>query len=98
MATALLLTGTSEELLHPFDGSRLRYHHTPHEPYSTSLCRALTSDSTKHIRLLRSYKLQSLLAPKAGVRYDGLYLLQGYGVKLTPPNEWAYTFNLQRVV
>ena len=98
MATALLLTNKAEELLWPFDGTRLTYHHTPHEPNATSLCQTLNSDTSKHVRVLRSYKLQSPLAPNAGIRYDGLYLLQGYGLKLTPPNEWAYTFHLKRVV
>ena len=98
IATALLLTHSSEELLHPFDGSRLRYHHIVHEPNAISLCHTLASDTPKHVRVLRSHRLQSPLAPKAGVRYDGLFSVKGYGLKLTPPNEWTYSFELERVV
>ena len=54
-----------------------------------------SADST--IRVLRSHRLQSPLAPKAGIRYDGLYRLLGCGVKLNPPREWHYSFTLARL-
>ncbi|OLN83695.1 hypothetical protein CCHL11_09736 [Colletotrichum chlorophyti] len=34
------------------------------------------------IRILRGYRLKSTLAPQAGVRYDGLYIIRQYGNKL----------------
>ncbi|KDN65519.1 hypothetical protein CSUB01_01081 [Colletotrichum sublineola] len=41
----------------------------------------LTKVGTR-IRILRGYRLKSTLAPKAGVRYDGLYIIRQYGNKL----------------
>ena len=54
-----------------------------------------TADSP--IRVLRSWTLKSPIAPKAGVRYDGLYRIVSQGIKLTPPNEWNFTFTLARL-
>ncbi|KAI5465652.1 PUA-like domain-containing protein [Mariannaea sp. PMI_226] len=43
---------------------------------------SLISRVGSKIRILRGHKLQSPLAPKAGVRYDGLYKILQYGQKL----------------
>ncbi|MCJ1387372.1 hypothetical protein MMC18_000215 [Xylographa bjoerkii] len=52
------------------------------------------------VRVLRGWRLCSRLAPKAGLRYDGLYHVSGYGVKLTVnivgEDEWQYSFVLKR--
>ncbi|KAL8818182.1 MAG: hypothetical protein Q9223_003124 [Gallowayella weberi] len=53
------------------------------------------------IRVLRSWRLQSPNAPAAGIRYDGLYQVTGYGVKLVRGSEgkkdtWRYTFHIKR--
>ncbi|MCJ1434142.1 hypothetical protein MMC27_003508 [Xylographa pallens] len=56
--------------------------------------------SREMVRVLRSWRLYSRLAPKAGVRYDGLYRVSGYGVKLMVnilgEDEWQYSFVLER--
>ncbi|KND95310.1 hypothetical protein TOPH_00584 [Tolypocladium ophioglossoides CBS 100239] len=43
---------------------------------------SLISQVGTHIRILRGYCLKSPLAPKAGIRYDGLYIIRQYGQKL----------------
>ncbi|KAI9721835.1 MAG: hypothetical protein M1812_002171 [Candelaria pacifica] len=50
------------------------------------------------VRILRSWKQDSVWAPRAGVRYDGLYAVTGYGIKLNTiqKDEWVYTFKLTR--
>ncbi|KAI9829965.1 MAG: hypothetical protein M1819_005937 [Sarea resinae] len=49
------------------------------------------------IRVLRSWKLKSQWAPTAGVRYDGLYTIKGYGVKsLEDDGPQGLTFHLAR--
>ncbi|KAI9701184.1 MAG: hypothetical protein M1836_001853 [Candelina mexicana] len=50
------------------------------------------------VRVLRSSRSKSEWAPRAGVRYDGLYVVTGYGVKLDTiqKDEWVYTFRLSR--
>ncbi|KOS21269.1 hypothetical protein ESCO_006774 [Escovopsis weberi] len=45
---------------------------------------ALISQVGFQIRLLRGHGLRSPLAPKAGIRYDGLYKISQYGVKKIP--------------
>ncbi|KAI1777922.1 PUA-like domain-containing protein [Hypoxylon cercidicola] len=42
----------------------------------------LISQVGRQIRILRGYQLKSLLAPEAGVRYDGLFTIKQYGSKL----------------
>ncbi|KPM41515.1 hypothetical protein AK830_g5019 [Neonectria ditissima] len=53
---------------------------------------SLLSKVGSHIRILRGHLLQSPLAPKAGLRYDGVYIIRQYGQKLNPKT------NLHRVV
>ncbi|KAF4585661.1 hypothetical protein GQ602_004966 [Ophiocordyceps camponoti-floridani] len=43
---------------------------------------SLLSQVGTPIRILRGYCLRSPLAPKAGIRYDGLYSIRQYGLKL----------------
>ncbi|KAI0887355.1 uncharacterized protein GGS22DRAFT_186187 [Annulohypoxylon maeteangense] len=42
---------------------------------------ALISQVGRQIRVLRGYRLKSILAPQAGVRYDGLFTIKQYGSK-----------------
>ncbi|KAL8711160.1 MAG: hypothetical protein Q9220_004305 [cf. Caloplaca sp. 1 TL-2023] len=65
------------------------------------LMTTVNGQERKVLRVLRSWKLQSPLAPAAGVRYDGLYRVVGYGIKLvhspeTGQDSWRYTFHLKR--
>ncbi|KAL8950376.1 MAG: hypothetical protein Q9222_003593 [Ikaeria aurantiellina] len=55
----------------------------------------------KAVRVLRSWKLQSPLAPVAGVAHNLRYRVVGYGIKLVSSQEngkevWCYTFHLKR--
>ncbi|KAI9789573.1 MAG: hypothetical protein M1816_005980 [Peltula sp. TS41687] len=47
------------------------------------------------VRMLRSWKLKSKLAPRGGVRYDGLYSVAGHGLKRVGETLY-YTFRLKR--
>ena len=65
------------------------------------LMATINGEQRKVIRVLRSWKLHSPLAPSAGLRYDGLYRVMGYGVKSsyemeTKSYNWRYTFHLKR--
>ncbi|KAI0159362.1 PUA-like domain-containing protein [Pestalotiopsis sp. NC0098] len=42
----------------------------------------LISKVGRQIRVLRGYRLKSVFAPQAGLRYDGLYTIRQYGTKL----------------
>ncbi|KAI1414694.1 PUA-like domain-containing protein [Hypoxylon sp. FL1857] len=42
---------------------------------------ALISQVGRQIRVLRGYRLKSIVAPQAGVRYDGLFTIKQYGCK-----------------
>ncbi|OTA95702.1 hypothetical protein M434DRAFT_393558 [Hypoxylon sp. CO27-5] len=42
---------------------------------------ALISQVGRQIRVLRGYRLKSILAPQAGLRYDGLFTIKQYGCK-----------------
>ncbi|SLM41364.1 SRA-YDG [Lasallia pustulata] len=52
------------------------------------------------VRVLRTWRLKSPWAPKGGLRYDGLYRVVGYSVRLTTDrtrvDSWHYTFELHR--
>ncbi|KAI9875977.1 MAG: hypothetical protein M1830_007618 [Pleopsidium flavum] len=57
--------------------------------------------SRARVRVLRSWRLKSTWAPKAGLRYDGLYQVEGYGTKLNiehGKDEWQFTFELRRAL
>ncbi|KAI4869453.1 hypothetical protein F4820DRAFT_444051 [Hypoxylon rubiginosum] len=52
------------------------------EGKATDMHIPLISQVGRQIRILRGYQLKSLLAPHAGVRYDGLFTIKQYGSKL----------------
>ncbi|KAI0383122.1 hypothetical protein F5Y04DRAFT_270178 [Hypomontagnella monticulosa] len=59
---------------------------------------ALISQVGRQIRVLRGYRLKSILAPEAGVRYDGLFTLRQYGCKLdSKTNMYRIELTLERV-
>ncbi|KAL8967792.1 MAG: hypothetical protein Q9183_002760 [Haloplaca sp. 2 TL-2023] len=71
------------------------------DPGIFKLMATINGEQRKVIRVLRSWKLHSPLAPSAGLRYDGLYRVMGYGVKSSYKMEatsydWHYTFHLKR--
>ncbi|KAL7798497.1 hypothetical protein V8C37DRAFT_399267 [Trichoderma ceciliae] len=47
---------------------------------------SLISCVGSQIRILRGYRLRSPLSPKAGIRYDGLYIIRQYSHKQNPQN------------
>lgn len=65
ITTLPLLTGQEEWLR----GDTYKY---VREGRSTDMHIALISQVGRQIRVLRGYRLKSILAPQAGVRYDGL--------------------------
>lgn len=46
----------------------------PDDPGLFKLMATINGEQRKTVRVLRSWKLQSSLAPAAGIRYDGLYV------------------------
>ena len=50
----------------------VKFHAAQNDPEALKLIRIGISDTDKVVRVLRSWKLRSKLAPKAGLRYDGL--------------------------
>ena len=50
----------------------IKFHAASNDPEAPKLRRMAISDTPKLVRVLRSWKLRSELAPKAGLRYDGL--------------------------
>ncbi|KAI0546207.1 hypothetical protein F4679DRAFT_575572 [Xylaria curta] len=83
-----LLTGSEEMIRH----NTVRYVHegrTLHVP--------LISQVGRKIRIIRGYKLKSVFAPKAGLRYDGLYIIRQYGCKLDSNiNRYKLELTLER--
>ena len=69
-AYAIAISGAQEQEL-CLEG-QFKYHATPNNPIAFKLTKTMISDTDKVVRGLRSYKLRSKLAPKAGLRYDGL--------------------------
>lgn len=56
--------------------------------------------STKHnkpVRVLRSSKNSSRFSPSAGIRYDGLYSVEGYTIKTDAERKKFYQFELVRL-
>ncbi|KAL8805975.1 MAG: hypothetical protein Q9182_001632 [Xanthomendoza sp. 2 TL-2023] len=73
----------------------------PNDVGAFKLMATISGGERGKIRVLRSWRLQSPYAPAAGIRYDGLYQVTGYGVKLVPGSEgkkdsWRYTFHIKR--
>ncbi|KAI4281364.1 MAG: hypothetical protein L6R38_003759 [Xanthoria sp. 2 TBL-2021] len=84
-----------------------RSSYTPYanDPGAVKLMATIGGEQRSTIRVLRSWRLRSSLAPAAGLRYDGAddsrYRVTGYGVKLIPGSDksqdtWRYTFHLER--
>ncbi|KAF9872629.1 hypothetical protein CkaCkLH20_09808 [Colletotrichum karsti] len=74
--TALpLLTGREEHVR----GNLYRY---VREGRLSDMHVSLLTQVGTQIRILRGYRLKSVIAPQAGVRYDGLYIIRQYGNKL----------------
>ncbi|KAI3343441.1 hypothetical protein F4824DRAFT_439929 [Ustulina deusta] len=74
--TALPLLTGSEELIRDNTVKYVR------EGRSFDMHVPLISQVGRKIRILRGYKLKSIFAPSAGLRYDGLYTIRQYGCKL----------------
>ncbi|UNI14242.1 hypothetical protein JDV02_000891 [Purpureocillium takamizusanense] len=74
--TALPLLSGSERLCSPFGSVKYAREGKLSEMH---LC--LISQVGKQIRILRGHRLRSPLAPRAGVRYDGWYIICQYGQK-----------------
>ncbi|KAI0834928.1 PUA-like domain-containing protein [Hypoxylon sp. FL0890] len=72
--TLPLLTG-QEEMMRPNTYKYIR------EGRARDMHIALISQVGRQIRVLRGYRLKSILAPQAGVRYDGLFTIKQYGCK-----------------
>ena len=71
-AYAIVVNGSREVNLQR-DGTFV-YHAALDDPGALKLMKTMTNDTEKIVRVLRSWKLRSKLAPKAGLRYDGLYV------------------------
>ena len=67
-----MVNGSREVNLQP--NGTFVYHAALDDPGALKLMKTMTSDTEKIVRVLRSWKLRSKLAPKAGLRYDGLYV------------------------
>ena len=70
-AYAIVVNGSRELNLKP--NGTFTYHAALGDPGALKLTKTMTTDTAKTVRVLRSWKLRSQLAPKAGLRYDGLY-------------------------
>ncbi|KAK4574942.1 hypothetical protein LTR86_000792 [Recurvomyces mirabilis] len=77
-AYAVVLAGSQEKscfnsssfIFRPSNNDKGRYRLTSGAP-----------ESRQPVRILRSHNLQSFLAPKAGLRYDGLHKVSGWSIK-----------------
>ncbi|KAI0481470.1 PUA-like domain-containing protein [Xylaria cf. heliscus] len=89
--TALpLLSGTEEVIRH----NTVRY---VREGRTSDMHVPLISQVGRKIRIIRGYKLNSVLAPAAGLRYDGLYIIRQYGCKLDSIiNKYRLELTLER--
>ncbi|KAL8686864.1 MAG: hypothetical protein Q9218_006808 [Villophora microphyllina] len=93
VAYAMAMTLNSETS--SFNDESFSYKPHPNDPALFKLMATINGEQRKVVRVLRSWKLQSPLAPSAGIRYDG------YSVKLDNSSEddespWRYTFHLKR--
>ncbi|KAG8623046.1 hypothetical protein KVT40_008022 [Elsinoe batatas] len=58
---------------------------------------AATPASRQPIRVLRAHSLRSFWAPKAGLRYDGLYKVSGWSIKQDQQSKaWNYDIRFER--
>ncbi|KAK3942430.1 hypothetical protein QBC46DRAFT_352414 [Diplogelasinospora grovesii] len=78
--TALpLLTGTEEKLREKDHDIAVRY---IRQGTMADMHVSLLSQTGRQMRILRGYQLRSTYAPSAGVRYDGVWKLGNFGIKL----------------
>ncbi|KAK5627785.1 hypothetical protein RRF57_003500 [Xylaria bambusicola] len=85
-----LLTGTEELIGH----NTVKY---VREGRSPDMHIQLISQVGQKIRIIRGYKLKSIFAPVAGLRYDGLYTIRQYGCKLdNSVNKYRLELTLER--
>ncbi|KAK3985529.1 hypothetical protein QBC44DRAFT_155989 [Cladorrhinum sp. PSN332] len=91
--TIPLLVGR-EEVLHPYKTTYTLYS----QPQSL-FCSQLLSQSGKDVRILRGHELHSILAPEAGIRYDGMWKLSGLKMKLSkdPVNHWDESLDIHQL-
>ncbi|KAI2631005.1 hypothetical protein GGR54DRAFT_181281 [Hypoxylon sp. NC1633] len=91
ITTLPLLTGW-EEMIRP---NMYRY---VREGKAADMHIALISQVGRQIRVLRGYLLKSVLAPQAGVRYDGLFTIKQFGFKLdAQTNLYRLELRMERV-
>ncbi|KAI8625279.1 PUA-like domain-containing protein [Xylariaceae sp. FL1651] len=91
IAALPLLTGSEELIRH----NTVKY---VREGRSSDMHIALISQVGRQIRILRGYKLKSIFAPEAGLRYDGLYTIKQYGSKLdNKSNTYRLELTLERI-
>ena len=93
----------SQELASDAKTGILRYAAPSRDVGVFKLMNTISSSERAAVRVLRSYKLDSPIAPIGGLRYDGLYRVTSYGISLTPSpslppgrDTWHYNFTLQR--
>ncbi|KAI1082282.1 PUA-like domain-containing protein [Whalleya microplaca] len=90
--TALPLLTGQEEMLRANTFKYIR------EGRSSDMHIAVISQVGRQIRILRGYRLKSIFAPQAGIRYDGLYTIKQYGCKLdNKTNTHRLELTLERV-
>ncbi|KAI1106275.1 PUA-like domain-containing protein [Jackrogersella minutella] len=91
ITTLPLMTG-QEEMMRPNTYKYVR------EGEAADMHIALISQVGREVRVLRGYRLKSILAPQAGVRYDGLFTIKQYGYKQdTKTNVYRLELTLERV-
>ncbi|KAI2469262.1 hypothetical protein F4781DRAFT_395234 [Annulohypoxylon bovei var. microspora] len=91
ITTLPLMTGM-EEMMRPNTYKYVR------EGRAADMHIALISQVGRQIRVLRGYRLRSILAPQAGVRYDGLFTIKQYGYKQdSKTNIYRLELTLERV-
>ncbi|KAI0878352.1 hypothetical protein GGS24DRAFT_518140 [Hypoxylon argillaceum] len=89
--TALPLLTGSEELI---SNNKVRY---VREGRTSEMHIPLMTQVGRKIRIIRGYRLRSIFAPEAGLRYDGLYIIRQYGVKLDSNiNKYRLELTLER--
>ncbi|KAI0395316.1 PUA-like domain-containing protein [Xylariaceae sp. FL0594] len=96
-----LLTGSEEQVLYPNDDHNnnmtVKY---VREGKMSDMHVALICQVGRQIRVLRGYRLKSVFAPAAGLRYDDIYTIKQYGCRRTDPatttNRYRLELTLQR--
>ncbi|CAD0095890.1 unnamed protein product [Aureobasidium vineae] len=88
-AYALLLADGDE--VDCTDPAHFTYRSTPGDSRRYRLC-AGTLASRRPIRVLRSHTLRSFFAPRAGIRYDGLYKVSGWRIIQDPKTKAVHYY------